>query len=120
MKKFSLIKTFGFLALAGAAVQFVAAPAQARPNYLKDFQEAYPGVKDAATSKCGDCQMGSPSAKKWNDYGTAMGAALGAKNVKKSDEVNASLKKVESMKSGTEGKTFGDLLKDGKLPGTNG
>ncbi len=105
------------LAVAALAVASGLNTAEARPNYLKDFTDTYPEVKEAGTVKCGVCHIGKPADKKWNDYGTAMGKALGAKNVKKSDEVKASYKKIEGEKSGTEGKTFGDLLKDGKLPG---
>ena len=50
------------------------------------------------------------------DYGTAFGRSLGKKKANK-QETQAALKKVESEPSAIEGKTFGDLLKEGKLPG---
>jgi len=54
--------------------------------------------------------------KKRNNYGMALRKALGKKNVKKSDVIKKALKSIESGKSAVAGKTFGDLLKAGKLP----
>lgn len=95
--------------------------AQARPNYLKGFNTAYPSLKDAAeTAKCTICHYGD-SKKNRNDYAKAVGEALGkdAKDVKDEKAIGDALKKAEAGKSSTEGKTFGDLLKDKKLPGKN-
>jgi hypothetical protein len=93
--------------------------AQARPGYLKSFNATYPALKDAAEgAKCGICHFGEKKTNR-NDYGKAMGEALGAKDVKGEKEVADALKKAEAGKSSTEGKTFGDLIKDGKLPGKN-
>jgi cytochrome c553 len=94
--------------------------AQARPDYLKAFTSTYPKLKtEADTAKCGVCH---PEEKKSvrNDYGKAFGTSLGEKNLKMADnekKITDAMKKTESEKSGTEGKTFGDLIKDGKLPG---
>jgi len=92
--------------------------AQARPGYLKSFNAAYPALKDAAdTAKCGICHFGEKKANR-NDYGKAMHEALGAKDVKDAAALEAALKKIESTKNAA-GKTFGELIKEGKLPGTN-
>lgn len=109
------------MAFVGAALISAPQDAQARPGYLKAFNTAYPALKDAAEgAKCGICHFGAKKTNR-NDYGAAMAGALGegVKDVKDADAVAAALKKAEAGKSSTEGKTFGDLLKDGKLPGKN-
>ncbi|MBA4031111.1 MAG: hypothetical protein C0478_09525 [Planctomyces sp.] len=93
--------------------------AEARPPYLAAFKESYSNLADkAGEAKCTICHFGE-SKKNNNDYGTAMKTALGAKNVKEAEAIKASLKKIETEKSSTEGKTFGDLIKAGELPGKN-
>ena len=65
--------------------------------------------------------------KKRNAYGKALFAALKelddeskgekrGKKVKDAKIFQAALKKVDSQKDPASGKTFGELLKDGKLP----
>ena len=109
------------VAFVGAALLMGSQDAQARPQYLKTFNAEYPALKSQAeTTKCGICHFGEKKTNR-NDYGQAMGEALGkdAKNSKDEDKIKEALKKSEEGKSATEGKTFGDLLKDGKLPGKN-
>lgn len=93
--------------------------ASGRPPYNKAFFEAYPENKEAAAlaanAKCTVCH--GADKKMRNDYGAALGKLIGAKNEKDEAKIKEALKKVEGEKSGTEGKTFGDLLKGGKLPG---
>ena len=103
-------------AAAGMILGMNGATAEARPNYLPEFKAAYASVTEVDTVKCGVCHVGKPTAKTWNDYGTAFGKALGKKKAKK-DEIKAALLKAEKEPSSVEGKTFGDLLKEGKLPG---
>src|SRR5262249_24129401 len=98
--------------------------AQARPNYNKTFWEEYDKElgKFKETTSCKACHYGSEK-KNRNDYGKAVGEALVSKDVggKKQetdlDKVKAALDKAAKEKSSTEGKTFGDLFKEGKLPG---
>ncbi len=106
--------------VAFVAAALVSAPdAQARPGYLKSFNTTYPALKDAAeTAKCGVCHFGEKKSNR-NDYGKAMGEGLGGKDIKDAKVLEEALKKAEAGKSATEGKTFGDLIKDGKLPGKN-
>ncbi|MCC7420377.1 MAG: hypothetical protein IT428_08860 [Planctomycetaceae bacterium] len=104
------------LAVAALVVAVLGGTASARPPYVGAFKGAYPNVKIENNANCAVCHIGKPADKKWNDYGTAMKKALG-KEKASADEATAALKKIEGEKSGTEGKTFGDLLKDGKLPG---
>lgn len=118
MKK-SLLKV-GLAMVAGlgltvSAFQFGSGEAQARPNYNKAFQAKYPGLKALYDeAKCNVCHAGM-SKKMRNEYGMAFGGALGAKEVKDAAAVDAALTKAEGEKS-TSGKTFGELIKEGKLP----
>ena len=107
------------LVLGGVVVASMGHEAEARPNYLKEFIGAYPKVKaEAESSKCLVCHYGD-SKKNRNDYGAAFGEALGAPNIKDAAKLAEALKKAEGGKSSVEGKTFGDLINDGKLPGKN-
>ncbi|MFO0869920.1 MAG: hypothetical protein U0935_13385 [Pirellulales bacterium] len=90
--------------------------AAARPQYCKEFIEHYKGVKEAAATKCGICHPGQEKKEK-NNYGTCLSSLL-AKNEKDPAKIKEALEKAEGAKSAVEGKTFGDLLKDGKLPGS--
>lgn len=105
-------------AVVAALVFGMAAPtAHARPKYLMAFKEAYPKLaSEADTTKCNVCHFGTEK-KNRNDYGMAVGEGLGAKNVMEADKIKEGLTKAEKGKSSVEGKTFGDLIKDGKLPG---
>lgn len=108
------------VAFVAAAAVNAPQDAQARPDYLnKGLKNAYPTLKDVIEKeKCGICHYGETK-KTRNDYGKAVGEALGKPNVKDEKEIEAALKKAEAGKSSTEGKTFGDLIKDGKNPGKN-
>ena len=110
-------KKLAGLAMAGALVLggFVE-QAQARPDYCKTFLGTYADNKAAAEAKCGICHPVMDK-KERNAYAMAVGKALGAKNVKDADKIKEALKKAEGEKSAVEGKTFGDLIKEGKLPG---
>ena len=103
------------IAMAAASV-WSAPNAEARPKYNTEFWDAYPTLKDLKeATKCGACHGADKKVR--NDYGKAVGEALGGKNVMDLDKIKEALKKAEGEKSGTDGKTFGDLIKDGKLPG---
>jgi mono/diheme cytochrome c family protein len=93
--------------------------ANARPKYAGAFIEKYPNVTVEKTAKCAVCHgkdaEGKEDKKIRNEYGKAVGAALGAKNVKDAAEITAGLEKAEAASAG-DGKTFGDYLKEGKIP----
>ncbi len=114
MRKIStkLIAAVGALAFLGAALS--APEAQARPQYLKSFIETYPSLEEAAKmKKCGICH---PNDKKMRlDYGKAVGTNIGEKNQKDTTVIGEALMKAEEVKN-KDGKTFGELIKDGKLP----
>jgi hypothetical protein len=90
-------------------------PAQARPNYCKAFLAQYENVKEAKDAKCAVCHPGKEK-KERNNYGVCLSKLLGTENVKEEAKIRESLKKAEAEKSAVDNKTFGDLLKDGKLP----
>jgi hypothetical protein len=109
------------LALAGLLVVSAASDVQARPKYMGEFKTAYPKLAEEADKvKCNVCHYGDKKTNR-NDYGKAVGEGLGkdAKNVMDAKLIAEALKKAEAGKSSTEGKTFGDLIKEGKLPGKN-
>ena len=108
------------LALAGLVVMSATRPAEARPAYNTEFPKTYPKLEEKhKTVKCGTCHVGTEDKKTRNDYGKALGKALGAPNVKEADKIKEAMKKIEKEKSSTEGKTFGDLIEAGQLPGKN-
>ena len=101
-----------------AAMMFAAAPqAQARPQYLKTFSAKYANLADAAgEKKCGVCHgEGGKNKKTVSDYGKALGAALGAKNVKSADDISAALTTAEAGDAGG-GKTWKQVLAEGLPP----
>lgn len=102
----------------GAAVAIASASfaptAEARPNYNKEFWAYYPKLT-APENKCDACHGSEKKVR--NDYGKAMGEALGEAKVTDVEKIKAAFKTAEEKKSSVEGKTFGDLIKEGKLPG---
>ena len=97
--------------------------ADARPKYkatvdkMKEFKKVEEQVKKV---KCGVCHP-SDDKKKRNDFGQALQKQLG--KIKKTGEsdtkkIEAALTKTLKEKSSVEGKTFADLINEGKLPGT--
>ncbi len=88
--------------------------ADARPKYKGAFEKKYPKVGESNKIDCGVCHPGAKKSEK-NNYGDALGKVVG-KNEMDEKKIEEALGKIESEKSAVEGKTFGDLLKDGKLP----
>jgi hypothetical protein len=108
---------------AGLMVALSAQSSQARPKYFATFKEAYPKLEEQANEKkCNVCHIGATDKKTRNDYGKALHKGLGGdaeKNVMDAEKIKEAIKKAEKEKSSTEGKTFGDLITAGKLPGKN-
>jgi hypothetical protein len=124
MLKLSLKAAAG-LALALASLLCLSFPrqAEARPNYLPVWLETYPEVAQKnnvkAAVKCGVCHVGA-SKKNRNDYGKAIVKALdGKKAVRDKDKIVDALKTASKEKN-ADGKTFGELLEAGELPGSKG
>jgi cytochrome c5 len=108
----------------------------ARPKYEEVFKKEYykPDSKDAKekalagaidkisetkagkTTSCNVCHVaGAPSKKDRNAYGKELSTLLG-KNEKDDDKIKKGLKDAEGKKADDKGPTYGELLKDGKLP----
>jgi hypothetical protein len=113
---------FGVVA-AGLMVALSAQDSQARPKYFAEFKTAYPKLEEQANEKkCNVCHIGATDKKTRNDYGKALHKGLGGddvKNVMDAEKIKEAIKKAEKEKSSTDGKTFGDLISSGKLPGKN-
>jgi len=103
-------------------------PAFAIKEFFDEFKAAYvkPDSGDAAekalaaeveTAKCNVCHAGS-SKKDRNSYGSALAELLDKKEDKKDTaKIRAALEKVAALPSGEGKPTFGELIKQGKLPG---
>jgi hypothetical protein len=112
---------FGVVATGWLLVGFET-PADARPKYhatIKNSKEYKKISEQVVKVKCGVCHPTNDK-KKHNDFGLAMKKHLG--EIKKTGEtdtkkIEAALVKCLKEKSSVEGKTFGDLVEEGKLPG---
>jgi hypothetical protein len=114
-------RVFRYLVLPAAAgvlwLSLSGGPAEARPQYFEKFKKTYEPLAEAAESKrCAVCHgMGKKTER--NGYGQALAEVLGdEKNVKDEDAVEKALRAAEKKDSAVEGKTFGELIKEGKLP----
>lgn len=99
--------------------------ASARTQYQKAMGKLYPdllkkhgtGAEGKKKLSCKTCHPGKTK-KKRNDYGVALGKAIGKKNEKDEDKIKKAFETIAKEKSGKDKeKTFGELIKDGKLPG---
>ena len=127
MKKAGILTICGMVA---AMLVGMAGTADARPDYKKAHDAKYKGssIEGAlAEAKCNACHYGKKKSDR-NDYGKAL-IKVGLteekyKELKKEHKedfaklIKESLEKVLKEKA-DGGETFGDLIKAGKLPGTN-
>ena len=127
MKKAGILTLCGMVA---AMLVCMAGTADARPDYKKAHDAKHKGSKiesALADAKCNACHYGKKKSDR-NDYGKAL-IKVGLteekyKELKKTDKpafeklIKESLEKVLKEKS-ESGKTFGELIEAGKLPGTN-
>ena len=111
------MKKIGSVAAIAVVAMLIVATADARPQYPKAMSTKYPAAADALKSaKCGACHgKGGKNKKEVSEYGKALKEALGAKNVKDADKIMAALDKAGEKKN-SDGKSYGELLKAGKLP----
>ena len=110
----------GGLFVAGALVLGSSKSAEARPLYLKGFVTEYPKLEQQVikVTKCDVCHYGKLK-KDRNNYGSAIADVMGdEKNLKDLKKIQEAIKKAAEKKSAVEEKTFGDLIKAEKLPGT--
>ena len=106
-----------------AAAMFVmtGSEALARPKYLNVANGLYPDLaKKHGTDGKLTCALCHPEKDKKirNNFAAATGGKLEKKNETDEAKIKDALTKAEGEKSATEGKTFGDLIKAGELPGT--
>jgi hypothetical protein len=128
MKKFGLAPSLMAIVCV-IAVSVGALSAHARQQYSNAFKEKYcdpksndPAVKKliqaVETAKCNTCHVGKTK-KERNKYGEEIGKLL-SKNEKDKDKITKALDDVAKMKvddKDSKSKTYGDLLKEGLLPG---
>lgn len=118
-------RSVAVVVVAAAILVVSASDAAARPKYLTVANSKYPDlVKKFGTDgklNCGLCHTTKDNAKKKirNNFGAAVGKNLEKSNESDEAKIKSALEKAEGEKSATEGKTFGDLIKDGSLPGTD-
>lgn len=105
------------LAVLGLFLSAGPTPVQARPKYLITFAKTYPPLLDQAKKvKCMICHTDKKDKTKHNNYGDALKEVIGEKDVKDTEKIKQALEKTEKKDSAVKGKTFGDLIKEGKLP----
>jgi len=114
--------TLAVLATLFAGSLLVPGPsAQARPNYKGVFSKKYEKKLATKLRGCIACHAPKPGGKydtkKRNNYGTAVGTLLGKKKAK-NPAVEEAITKAEKEPSAIKGKTFGDLIDEGKAPST--
>ena len=94
--------------------------ADARPKFAKIFDAHYEkefAGKEVKTKSCTVCHDKSSDNKQTpNAYGAAMTEFLKKKNESDEAVIRSAIKDTEAKPSAIEGKTFGDLIKEGKLP----
>jgi adenosylmethionine-8-amino-7-oxononanoate aminotransferase len=104
---------------AGAAL--TPAPAFAIMQFAEQFKAVYvkegtPLAAAVATAKCNVCHVGD-SKKERNAYGQALAERLDKKqDMKNVEKIRQALAEVAALPSAVDGKTFGDLIAEGKLP----
>jgi hypothetical protein len=124
LKVNAVVRSMAFLVVAAVLV-VTAQDASARPKYLSVVNSKYTDLaKKVGTDgklACTLCHPAKDNAKKKirNNYGAAVGKSLDKTNEMDEDKIKKALDKAEGEKSATDGKTFGDLIKDGTLPGTD-
>jgi hypothetical protein len=99
-------------AIVGAFVMAPVSNVEARPNYKKEWEKKFPKVKGVNCEVC----HAKGDKKKRNDYGKAVGEALDGEKVMEKDKILEAFEKANKKDSKVEGKTFGDLIKEGKKP----
>lgn len=110
----------GGLAIAAGLLLASGPQVLARSHYSEAFRKTYD--KDlsgnAAATQCTVCHYG-PVKRSRNDYGKAIAKALKIRNERDAAAIRAALEEAAKQPSAVKGKTFGDLIKEGKLPGKN-
>lgn len=108
------------IAVAVAGLMFASAfsgGANGQAKYKSEFQKKYTSVAENHKIDCYTCHIkGEGKTKKdRNEYGKALAKVI-AKKEKDSEKIKEALKKVESEKRPSDGKTWGEILNAGELP----
>ena len=112
MRKLAIVMAAAVVAALVFSVDVV--PVQAQKQYFDAFVAKYPEVAEKANQqKCGVCHGKQKTQR--SDFAKALEKALGEKKVKDVEKINAALDTVAAEEY-TDGKTYGELLKDGQLP----
>lgn len=110
-----------------ATACILSSQAQALPKFRDAFKKKYvdPSNSDDFKKAFGDgsatclvCHVQGKPKKVRNDYGKALDKFIAPNGGKKisADDLDKALDDVAKEPSAIEGKSFGDLIKDGKLP----
>ena len=100
------------------AVSMFQSGAEGRAQYRGEFAKKYAKELGKTKVTCGACHLdGGKNKKKRNNYGAALGAAVVKKNQKDKAIIGKALDAAAKKESHIKGKSFGDLIKEGKLPG---
>ena len=126
MKKFGMLVlvAFGAVAIWSGGGREAAAKPPYPPLFLESYKDNAKVVEAAKEAKCVVCHSAKEK-KVRNDFGKAVEKNMPKKvfDELKEDKPALAKKFAEALKLAEEeknadGKKFGDLLKDGKLPGT--
>lgn len=94
--------------------------AEAFPPFKVAFDKMYMTEGSAihkaleGKSNCNLCHVGTKDKKTRNDYGVALDKLVTKEDAKNPEKIREALAKIETEKAGDT--TFGQLIKDGKLP----
>ena len=114
-------QAFCMVLILAACVSVVPTPAFAIMQFADEFKAVYvkegtPLAAAVKAAKCNVCHQGE-SKKNRNAYGQALAERLDKKeDAKNVEKIRQALAEVAALPSAVEGKTFGDLIAEGKLP----
>jgi hypothetical protein len=90
-------------------------PVRAQKDYMDAMKNKYePVAKLIEEQKCAVCH-GKSSKKQRSEFAKSLEKALGEKKVKDADKIAKAFETVADQEF-ADGKKYGELLKDGKLP----
>lgn len=102
------------VAVAGVIFSVEAQPVRAQKQYMDALSAKYPKVADQVKDqKCAVCHGKKKTER--SDFAKALEKALGVKKEKDVEKINKALDAV-AEKEYADGKKYGDLLNEGKLP----
>jgi len=112
------IRMFGIGVFAGSVLlSAFSSSAVARPEYSLWFVSVYETefADNSDARSCRVCHNGRDW-KRQNNYGDALAESLEVKRVKDFEKFKTALVKTENKPSAISGMTFGDLIREGRLP----